>query len=108
MPEPAMRILVTGSSGHLGEALVRTLLRLNHQVIGVDLLHSPFTTSVGPITDRTLVRSCMQGVQVVFHTATLHKPHIATHGRQSFVDANISGTLNLLTRILTALHIPLT
>ena len=52
-----MRILVTGSSGHLGEALVRTLQRLNHEVIGVDLLESPFTARVGSITDRAFVRS---------------------------------------------------
>jgi UDP-glucose 4-epimerase len=32
----------------------------------------------------------------VLHTATLHKPHVATHGRQDFVDVNVSGTLNLL------------
>ena len=36
------------------------------------------------------------GVRVVLHTATLHKPHIATHARQDFVDTNITGTLNLL------------
>src|SRR5579864_6437557 len=91
-----MRILVTGSFGHLGEALVRTLRHLNHEVIGVDLVESPFTTRVGSITDRVFLRSCMPGVQVVFHTATLHKPHVATHGRQVFIDTNISGTLNLL------------
>ena len=38
----------------------------------------------------------MSGVQAVFHTATLHKPHIATHSRQDFVDTNVTGTLNLL------------
>ncbi len=32
----------------------------------------------------------------MFHTATLHKPHVGSHDRQSFVDTNISGTLNLL------------
>ena len=38
----------------------------------------------------------MKGVQTVFNAATLHKPHIATHSRQEFVDTNIIGTLNLL------------
>jgi UDP-glucose 4-epimerase len=38
----------------------------------------------------------MRGVDAVLHTATLHKPHIVTHSRQDFVDANITGTLNLL------------
>jgi UDP-glucose 4-epimerase len=32
----------------------------------------------------------------VLHAATLHKPHVATHDRQDFIDVNISGTLNLL------------
>jgi len=32
----------------------------------------------------------------VLHAATLHKPHVATHSRQDFVDVNITGTLNLL------------
>jgi nucleoside-diphosphate-sugar epimerase len=35
-------------------------------------------------------------VQAVLHAATLHKPHVATHDRQAFVDTNVSGTLNLL------------
>src|SRR5262245_24840576 len=38
----------------------------------------------------------MKGVDAVLHTATLHKPHVSTHSRQSFVDTNITGTLNLL------------
>src|ERR1700679_2852108 len=37
----------------------------------------------------------MRGVQAVFHPATLHKPHVATHRRQEFVDTNVTGTLNL-------------
>jgi UDP-glucose 4-epimerase len=38
----------------------------------------------------------MNGAQAVFHAATLHKPHIATHSRQDFIDINVTGTLNLL------------
>jgi nucleoside-diphosphate-sugar epimerase len=91
-----MKVLITGSAGHLGEALVRTMRDLQHEVVGLDVLGSPFTTHVGSITDRLLVRHCMAGTQAVFHAATLHKPHLATHSRQEFVDVNISGTLNLL------------
>jgi UDP-glucose 4-epimerase len=97
-----MRILVTGSSGHLGEALMRTLPGLGHQAVGLDVLPSPFTTHVGSIADRDGVRRCMQNVDAVLHTATLHKPHVATHARQEFVDTNITGTLNLLEEAVTA------
>jgi nucleoside-diphosphate-sugar epimerase len=44
----------------------------------------------------------MRGVQAVLHAATLHKPHVATHGRQDFVDTNITGTLNLLEEAVAA------
>jgi UDP-glucose 4-epimerase len=91
-----MRILVTGSSGHLGEALMRTLRASEHQVLGIDILASAHTDRVGSIVDRDFVRECMRGVDAVLHTATLHKPHVGTHSRQDFVDTNISGTLNLL------------
>jgi UDP-glucose 4-epimerase len=91
-----MKVLVTGSSGHLGEALVRTLKDLGYRVAGLDLVESPFTTHVGSISDRSWVRHCLQDVQQVFHAATLHKPHIATHSRQDFIDTNLTGTLNLL------------
>lgn len=91
-----MKVLVTGSSGHLGEALVRTLQDLQYEVVGLDVLESPFTTHVGSIADRYRVRRCMSGVQAVFHAATLHKPHVATHSRQDFIDTNVTGTLNLL------------
>ena len=41
-----MRILVTGSSGHLGEALMRTLRESEHEPVGLDFLASPFTDRV--------------------------------------------------------------
>lgn len=97
-----MKVLVTGSSGHLGEALVRTLQHTTHEVVSLDRLGSPFTQRIGSITDRAVVKECMQGVTVVLHTATLHKPHVATHSRQAFVDTNITGTLNLLEEAIEA------
>jgi UDP-glucose 4-epimerase len=97
-----MKILVTGSSGHLGEALVRTLREKAIEVAGADILPSDFTGEVGSIADRQFVKRCMAGVDAVLHTATLHKPHVVTHSRQSFVDTNITGTLNLLEEAVLA------
>jgi nucleoside-diphosphate-sugar epimerase len=89
-------ILVTGSAGHLGEALVRTLRAAGRAVRGVDRVASPWTDVVASITEPGAVERCMDGVDAVLHAATLHKPHVATHSRQEFVDTNITGTLNLL------------
>ena len=91
-----MKILVTGSSGHLGEGLIRHLDKLGIDAVGLDITPSAFTKHVGSITQPDFVDSCMQGVDAIIHAATLHKPHVGTHSRQSFVDTNISGTLNLL------------
>lgn len=97
-----MKILVTGSSGHLGEALVRTLRTMNYKVTGADISPAPFTDKVGSIADRKFVQEIMEGVTVVLHPATLHKPHVATHNRQDFIDVNITGTLNLLEEAVLA------
>src|SRR5688572_8498042 len=93
---PDARILVTGSSGHLGEALVRTLRAAGRACRGVDIAPSAFTDLVGSIADPAIADAAMDGIDAVLHTATLHKPHIATHTRRQFVDTNVTGTLNLL------------
>ena len=97
-----MRVLVTGSAGHLGEALVRTLRTDGHEVVALDRKPSPFTSVVGSIVDRGLVAGAVRGVDAVLHTATLHKPHLVTHSRQDFVDTNVTGTLNLLEEAVRA------
>jgi len=91
-----MTVLVTGSSGHLGEALMRTLSGAGRPAVGMDVRASPFADVVGSIVDRAAVRRAMAGVKTVLHTATLHKPHVGTHGRDAFVETNVRGTLILL------------
>jgi UDP-glucose 4-epimerase len=97
-----VRILVTGSSGHLGEGLMRVLRGEGADVVGLDVLESAWTDVVGSIADRDCVRRAMGGVDAVLHTATLHKPHVGSHGRREFVDTNITGTLNLLEEAVAA------
>ncbi|MCP3917689.1 MAG: NAD(P)-dependent oxidoreductase [bacterium] len=90
------RTLVTGSAGHLGEALVRVLRARGREVVGLDRIESPFTSIIGSVADRDCVRRALDGVETVLHTATLHKPHVESHSREAFVETNISGTLALL------------
>jgi UDP-glucose 4-epimerase len=91
-----MTVLVTGSAGHLGEALMRTLRAQGADARGIDIKPSSFTDRVGSIADRAFVRTCMSGIEAVIHAATLHKPHIVTHSASDFVETNITGTLILL------------
>jgi nucleoside-diphosphate-sugar epimerase len=97
-----VKILVTGSAGHLGEALARVLSEQEHQVVGVDILDSPYTTVVGSIADRRTVQRAVSGVQAVVHAATLHKPHVESHERTQFIETNIAGTLHLLEEAVAA------
>lgn len=98
-----MKVLVTGSAGHLGEALMRVLReRPGFEPIGLDRLESPTTDIVGSILDPEAVEAGVAGVQAILHTATLHKPHIGSHSPQAFVDVNVSGTLRLLEAAVAA------
>lgn len=89
-------ILVTGSAGHLGEGVMRILARRGTPARGLDIKPSPFTHVLGSVADPDLVAQAMQGITAVIHTATLHKPHVATHSRAAFVETNVQGTLTLL------------
>jgi UDP-glucose 4-epimerase len=97
-----MSILVTGSAGHLGEALVRSLRAEGQSAIGIDLKPSPFTDRVGSVCDVAFIEHCIKGASAVVHAATLHKPHVATHSWQEFIETNVTGTLVLLEAAISA------
>jgi UDP-glucose 4-epimerase len=97
-----MTILVTGSAGHLGEGLMRTLRALGRSAVGVDIKRSAFTDHVGSVGDRPFIRQHLAGISAVIHAATLHKPHVATHSHQDFIDTNITATLVLLEEAVSA------
>jgi nucleoside-diphosphate-sugar epimerase len=97
-----MKVLVTGSSGYLGHALVEVLRAEGFHVVGLDIVDSPSTTVLGSILDRHCVRRCARGLDAIVHTATLHKPHVGFRSRRDFVDTNVTGTLTLLEEAVSA------
>ena len=94
----AKSILITGSSGHLGCALMHTLPSLGYTPIGIDILPSSTTTHVGSIADTEFLASVFKqySFHSVLHTATLHKPHVGSHTKSEFINVNITGTTLLL------------
>ena len=93
-----MRVLLTGSSGWLGRFLAPMLRAEGHSVVGLDAAPGVDTNVVGSVADRPLVERVFadRGINAVVHAAALHKPDIARHPAQAFVDVNVTGTLNLL------------
>lgn len=100
-----MRVLLTGSSGWLGRFLAPLLRSEGHSVVGLDIAPGRDTDIIGSVADRAAVdRAFARGIDAVIHAGGLHKPDIARYPAQSFVDVNVTGTLNLLEAARQAGH----
>lgn len=101
-----MRVLLTGSSGWLGRYLAPMLREAGHTVIGLDVARGAETHVVASVADRAAVFAVFADhrVEAVVHAGALHKPDIARYPAQSFVDVNVTGTLNLLEAAVAAKH----
>lgn len=100
-----MRVLLTGSSGWLGRFLAPRLRAAGHAVIGLDVAPGADTDVLGSVADRaTIDRAFGYGIDAVIHAGALHKPDIVRYPMQTFVDVNITGTLNLLEAAKAAKH----
>lgn len=99
-----MRILLTGSSGWLGRFLAPMLRANGHVVIGLDVAAGDDTDIIGSVADRALIDRLFveRRPDAVIHAGALHKPDIARHPAQDFIDVNVTGTLNLLEAAVAA------
>jgi len=101
-----MRILLTGSSGWLGRYLAPMLRAAGHDVTGLDVAPGVDTDVIGSVADAGLIDRTFgeYGVEAVIHGGALHKPDIVRYSKQTFVDVNVTGTLNLLEAAVRAGH----
>lgn len=99
-----MRVLLTGSSGWLGRFLAPMLRDSGHEVVGFDIAPGLDTRVVGSVADLGLIERTFAayGVEAVMHAGGLHKPDVARHSTQAFIDVNVTGTLNLLQSAVAA------
>ncbi|SHJ22736.1 Nucleoside-diphosphate-sugar epimerase [Hymenobacter daecheongensis DSM 21074] len=94
---PLATVFVTGSSGRLGQEIVRLLRAKGYRVIGADLLPADTTDLLLDIRDAQAVSRALRGADAVIHTAALHGRHYELGvARLEFVRTNIEGTLHLL------------
>lgn len=111
------KIFVTGADGFIGSHLVEKLATLGATVkclcqynsegnignlneLPKDIL-SNIEIVFGDIRDRSLIGRQVQGFENIFHLASLISIPHSYVAPQSYVDTNISGTLNLLEEVKT-------
>jgi len=102
-----MRYLVTGGAGFIGSNLAAALVQRRDEVVvldnfstgrreNLDGLHDRLHLVEGSITDLTVVRRAMQGVDFVLHQAALASVQRSVDDPITSNEVNVEGTLNVL------------
>lgn len=97
---PPRRILITGSSGFVGGALMQRLVALGHTVSGVSRTPRP-DTIVADITDRAAIRAAIDGFapDLIFHLAAATD----LKGPRGDYSANVEGVAAMVDAVAASL-----
>lgn len=85
------KVLITGSSGRIGRAL-HWKLSQKYDTVGLDLSPSSATSIIGDICNDDLLLTAFENVDIVFHTAALHAPHVNHRSEKKFYEINVHAT----------------
>ena len=105
-----MKVLVTGADGFIGSHLTEELVRRGYDVRAFVYYNSfnswgwldetayrgQFDVFAGDIRDPYGVKEALQGCDVVLHLASLIAIPYSYHSPATYVDTNITGTLNVV------------
>ncbi|MEK7434405.1 MAG: NAD-dependent epimerase/dehydratase family protein [Cyanobacteriota bacterium] len=94
-----MKVFVTGGAGFLGKAIIKQLLKENHEIISYSRNNYPelermgVTHSKGDLSDLATLKKAIKGCDVVFHVAAK-----ASYwgDYQDFYSTNVLGTENII------------
>jgi nucleoside-diphosphate-sugar epimerase len=105
-------VLVTGADGFIGSHLAETLVRRGYHVRAMVLYNSfdswgwldespreirdAIDVVAGDVRDNGFVRTAMKGQDAVMHLAALIAIPYSYVAPQSYVDVNVTGTLNIV------------
>ncbi len=86
-------VLVTGSSGRLGAALINALhSQSDCRALGVDRVPASTTSQVLDLRDSNALRSLAQTADAIIHCAALHAPHVDRFHDRDFWAVNVDAT----------------
>ena len=92
-----MRVLVTGSAGHIGRHCIPALIEAGHTVRKFDRTASPpgdGENVPGDLRDIAAVRAVAQGMEAVVHLGAL--AHDRAGAPEDILNVNVQGTCNVL------------